>query len=105
VCRGNPADSQAIENSGPGVPLFLRLPVPTGRKNRISRKIKNVAEVSKVPPKIQIVSRTPRVPPEIRNRNGTIEKFSGKLNLPLKIRNVRGKFKSSAGARTSPAKI
>ena len=32
-------------------------------------------------PKIQIVSRTLGVPPEIRNRNGTIEKFRGKIKF------------------------
>ncbi|HEV8329412.1 MAG TPA: hypothetical protein VGQ08_18210 [Nitrospiraceae bacterium] len=89
-----------------GSSFFSWLPVPPGGKNRISGKIKNVPEVSKVPRKIQIVSRTLGVPLEIRNRSGTIEKFrSKKLNLSLKICNFGGKFKSSAGGRTSPAKI
>jgi hypothetical protein len=49
----NPADSQVIENSG-RVPLFFAAAGSAGtQNNRISRKIKNVAEVSKAPLKIQ----------------------------------------------------
>jgi hypothetical protein len=97
--------SQAIENSG-RVPLFLWLPVPARRQKIESReklkmspkfqkfhgKFKTTREDRKLWPKIQIVSRTLGVLPEIRNCNGRIEKS-------------RGKFKSPAGARTSPSKI
>jgi ribosomal protein L35 len=65
---------------------------------------KTTREDRKLRPKIQIVSRTLGVPPEIRNRSRTIEKFREKINLSLKICNVRGKSKSPPGGRTSPAK-
>jgi uncharacterized protein YcbK (DUF882 family) len=48
----NPADSQAIENSGRAPLFFVASGFRQEAKNRNSRKSKNVAEVSKVQRKI-----------------------------------------------------
>jgi len=56
-------------------------------------------------PKIKIVSRTLGVPPEIETAAEQLKSYVEKLFLSLKVCDVRGKFKSPAGGRTSPAKI
>jgi hypothetical protein len=62
-------------------------------------------EDGKLQPEIQIATGTLGVPPEIRNRHRKIEKTPWKIKLSLEIRRICGKFKLSAGARTSLAKI
>jgi len=68
-----------------GSPFFF------AAKNRISRKFKKVAEVSKVQLKIQ-------------NNSGKIEKFRGKFKLSAELRRFRRKFETSAEVSKIPLK-
>jgi len=82
------------------------------QKNRISGQIKNVAEVSKELGKIENRGRKFKSSAErwaFRRKFETateqLKSSAEKLNLSVKICDVRGKFKSPAGGRTSSAKI
>ena len=73
---------------------------------------KTTREDRKLWPEIQIVSRTSRLPPEIRNRNGTIQKFSGKIKVaaenpqrPREIRIFGWRANLSGGDLNSRAKV
>jgi hypothetical protein len=90
-CSRNPADSQAIENSGRVPPFYADAGSARRQKSeyrgklkmspkfqQFHRTFKTTREDRKLWPKIQIVSRTLGFPAEIRNRNGTIEKLRGK---------------------------
>jgi hypothetical protein len=99
----NPADSQAIENSG-RVPIFFAgCRFRQRAKNRISGKIKNVAEVSKVPLRIGFFAGTIKTSPADRNlqpENPNLpqkaERFGGNSKLLRKNQTLRRRFPSSA---------
>jgi hypothetical protein len=77
----NPADSQAIENSD-WIPLFFVASDSVREaKNRISRKIKNVAEVSKVSPEIQSNPGKSKTVAEHSNRQPNVRRSAGNSNL------------------------